>query len=92
MDIKYYIYILQCADGSLYTGYTNDVSKRLLKHSSGKGSKYVRTRLPVEVVYTESFKTKSEALKRECAIKKLKRKDKLKLISLHGVNGSVQHS
>ncbi|MEG2338661.1 MAG: GIY-YIG nuclease family protein [Clostridium sp.] len=76
-----FIYILKCSDNTLYTGWTTDLNRRLKTHLSGKASKYTRARLPVEMVYSESFKTKSEAMKREVAIKKLTRKEKLKLIS-----------
>ncbi|EET85737.1 Excinuclease ABC C subunit domain protein, partial [Clostridium carboxidivorans P7] len=75
-----YVYILQCIDGTLYTGYTNDLNKRIQVHNSGKGAKYTRGRLPVKLVYSEEFNTKNEALKREYAIKLMKRKRKLELI------------
>ncbi len=75
-----YVYILRCSDGTLYTGYTNDLENRIKVHNSGKGAKYTRCRLPVKVVYYEKYETKSEAMKRECAIKKYKRIDKMKLI------------
>ncbi|MGE5626944.1 MAG: GIY-YIG nuclease family protein [Solirubrobacterales bacterium] len=78
----YYIYILECSDGSLYTGYTNDLKNRLKMHNSGKGAKYTRGRLPALLVYYETFDTKSEAMKRECEIKSLSRPDKIKLIEL----------
>ena len=77
----YYVYILKCCDGTLYCGYTNDVEKRFETHQSGKGAKYTRGRLPLELVYTEEFETKSEAMKRECAIKKLTRTKKMELIN-----------
>ncbi len=76
----YYTYILQCADNTLYCGYTTDLEEREKTHNSGKGAKYTKPRLPVKIVYSESFATKSEALKREAAIKKLSRENKLKLI------------
>lgn len=76
----YYVYILRCGDGSLYCGYTTNVEKRFEKHKSGKGAKYTRSRLPLEVVYVEDFETKSEALKREYAIKAMTRLQKEKLI------------
>ncbi len=76
----YYVYLLQCRDNTLYCGYTNDIEKRLHTHSSGNGAKYTRSRLPVRLVYSESFSEKSDALKREAAIKKLSRKQKLALI------------
>lgn len=73
--------MLKCSDDSLYTGYTVDIEKRLIKHNDGKASKYTRSRLPVEVVYCEKYETKSEALKREAAIKKLSRPEKLEIIN-----------
>lgn len=77
---KHYIYILKCADDSLYTGYTTHLDRRLAVHSSGKGAKYTRVRLPVERVYDESFDSKREAMQREYAIKQMTRAQKLKLI------------
>lgn len=76
----FYVYILKCADGTLYCGYTNDIEKRLATHQSGKGAKYTRGRLPVELVYYEEWDTKSDALIRECEIKKMSRAQKEKLI------------
>lgn len=81
-----YIYILECADNTLYTGWTTDLTKRLKCHNSGKGSKYTRCRLPVKIVYFEKFKDKSSALKRECEIKKLTRDKKLLLIEFYNHN------
>lgn len=75
-----YVYMLSCADGSLYTGWTNDLVKRLENHQAGKGAKYTRGRLPVILAYYETYETESEARKRECAIKKLTRQQKEKLI------------
>lgn len=74
------MYIVECADGSLYTGCSNDLSKRLLQHNTGKGAKYTHHRSPVVLRYTETVSNRSEALKRELAIKKLSRKQKLRLI------------
>ena len=76
-----YTYILECNDGSLYTGYTVDLAHRLAMHNAGKASRYTRCRLPARLVYYESFATKSEAMKRECAIKRLTRSQKLALIA-----------
>lgn len=76
----FYVYILKCKDDTLYTGYTNDLKKRLKVHSEGKGAKYTRCRLPVTLVYYEELSDKSSAMKRECAIKKLTRVSKLELI------------
>ena len=75
-----YVYILRCADGSLYTGWTNDLEKRVKTHNAGKGAKYTKTRLPVELVYYEEYEEKGEALSREFNIKKLKKTAKEKLI------------
>lgn len=74
------VYILKCSDGTLYTGWTDDLEKRLAAHNAGKGAKYTRGRGPVELVYQESFSSKSEAMKREYAVKKLPRDEKMKLI------------
>lgn len=79
-------YILLCADNTLYTGWTNDLEKRLAAHNSGKGAKYTRSRLPVTPVYVEYLESKSAATKREAAIKKLSREKKLQLISDSGLN------
>lgn len=76
-----YTYILKCSDNSLYTGWTTDIEKRVKSHNSGKGAKYTRGRGPVLLKYFETFETRSEAMKRECEIKKLSREKKLKLIS-----------
>lgn len=76
----FYVYILKCGDGSFYCGYTVDVKKRFEKHKSGMGAKYTRSRMPLEIVYVEEFETKSDALKRECEIKKMKRHQKEELI------------
>ena len=75
-----YTYILRCSDGTLYTGWTNDIETRIRCHNSGRGGKYTRSRLPVELVYTESFDTKEEAMSREWHIKRMSRQQKLRLI------------
>ncbi|MCR5211070.1 MAG: GIY-YIG nuclease family protein [Lachnospiraceae bacterium] len=75
-----YTYIVECADGSLYCGWTNDLEKRIADHNDGKGGKYTRSRLPVKLVYFEEFETKEEAMSREWHIKELSREEKLKLI------------
>ncbi len=80
MEETAYTYMVECGDGSLYTGWTNHLAKRIQNHNQGKGAKYTRSRLPVHLVYYEVFATKQEAMQRECAIKKLKHKDKLQLI------------
>ena len=75
-----YTYILKCKDDSLYTGWTNDLKKRITSHNAGKGAKYTKARRPVELVYYEEFQTREEAMKREYAIKQLSRKEKEELI------------
>lgn len=77
----YYVYIVECQDKTLYTGWTVNIEKRLEKHNQGKGSKYTRTRLPVTLKHIECFGTKTEAMQREYFIKNLTREDKLALIS-----------
>lgn len=79
----YVVYILRCGDGTLYTGCTNDLPKRLTAHQSGKGAKYTRARLPVELVYFEPAADRSAALRRELAVKALTRQQKLALIHTH---------
>lgn len=74
------VYILRCRDGSLYTGITNDLKKRMAAHKEGRAAKYTRSRRPVTLVYTEPRKTGSAARKREAAIKKLSRREKLAII------------
>lgn len=73
----WYVYILLCADNSLYTGITNDVNKRFADHKAGKGGKYTRSHTPIKIIYTEPFPTKSEALKRELEIKHWTRSQKI---------------
>ena len=75
-----YVYILRCSDDSLYTGWTNNLEKRIKAHSNGKGAKYTKARLPVELVYFEEFEDKIEAKRREYAINKLTSKEKLLFI------------
>ena len=75
-----YTYILKCKDGSLYTGWTNDLEQRVAAHNTGIGAKYTKARRPVELVYFEEFETKEQAMKREYAIKQMARKDKLELV------------
>lgn len=76
-----YVYIVECSDGTFYTGWTNDLEKRIEKHSNGTGAKYTRGRGPVKLVYHEEFEEKRDAMKREYQIKKYSRSDKLKLIN-----------
>ncbi len=78
---RWLVYILRCRDGSLYTGVTNDLPKRLKTHAAGKASRYTRSRLPVRLAYSEPQRSKSAALKREAAIKRLSRGEKLLLVA-----------
>ena len=80
MEGNWYLYILRCGDGTLYTGITNDVEKRLAAHRAGKGAKYTRGRGPLELVYREVLLDQSTALKREHEIKSMTRQEKEKLI------------
>lgn len=75
-----YTYLLRCADGTLYCGWTNHLEERVQIHNEGKGAKYTKCRRPVELVYYEVFETKQEAMRREVAIKRLTRREKLGLI------------
>ena len=78
-----YTYIVRCSDGSLYTGWTNDLDQRIEAHNHGTGAKYTRSRRPVEMVYTETAADRSEASKRETEIKKFSRAQKLEMIRRH---------
>jgi putative endonuclease len=85
--LRWWVYILRCVDGTLYTGITTDTARRLLQHNSGKASKFTRSRRPVEMVYRKSLCNQSEALIREAAIKSLNRRDKEKLIEAFTFRG-----
>lgn len=76
-----YVYLLRCADGTLYCGWTTDPESRVRAHNSGRGAKYTRSRLPVELVYTEAYENRHQALSREWQLKRLSRKEKLALIN-----------
>ncbi len=76
-----YTYILKCSDGTFYTGWTNDIEKRIKDHNDGKGAKYTRARTPVTLAYYETFLSKEEAMKREYAIKHMTRKQKERLVN-----------
>ena len=78
--MRWVIYMLRCGDGSLYTGITNDLTKRLAAHRTGTGARYTRARLPVRLVYREARATRGSALRREAAIKRLPRAAKLALV------------
>lgn len=89
--MSYYVYILECADKTLYTGYTNNLDRRLKEHNySSKGASYTKNRRPVSIVYFEEYETQREAMRREAGLKKYRRKEKLKIVDqlwkkiLHG--------
>ena len=78
-----YTYILECKDGTYYTGWTNNLEKRLKDHNEGRGAKYTKARLPVSLIYYEEFQTKEEAMRREYAIKHMTRSEKDNLIKAY---------
>lgn len=80
--MNHYVYVLECSDNTYYVGYTNNLEKRFETHRSGKGSKYVRGRLPFKHIYTEIYKTKEEAMRREYEIKQWSREKKIKNLNL----------
>ncbi len=80
--------MLRCAGGSLYTGWTNNLERRVAAHAAGRGGRYTRAHLPVTLVYTECFETKEAAMRRECQLKRLSRAEKLALIA-HGGEGGA---
>ena len=79
-ETEHFVYMVECADGTIYTGWTTDLERRMQSHSNGTGAKYTKGRGPVRLLYSEAFPTKGEALRREMQIKKLKREKKLELI------------
>ena len=87
-----YTYLLQCADGSLYCGWTNCLWERVKVHNEGRGAKYTRGRRPLELVYFEEFATKQEAMQREAAIKRLTRQEKEKLVESRGMKAVSQET
>ena len=76
-----YVYLLRCADGSLYCGWTTDIDARIRTHNAGLGAKYTRSRLPVELAYLETYEDRHEALSRECRIKRMSRAEKERLLA-----------
>ena len=80
MGSDHHVYILECSDGSLYTGYTTDLERRVTEHDAGEGAKYTRGRTPVELVHAESFDSQSAAMRREYEIKGLSRAEKERLL------------
>ena len=78
--MSHHVYILECADGTYYTGYTTDVERRVAEHNAGTAAKYTRGRTPVEVIHTETYDSQSAAMQREYAIKQLRRPAKERLV------------
>ena len=91
MDHKAYMYVVECRDGSYYTGYTTDVKKRLAVHNSGKGAKYTRARLPVKLIYVEGFVSKEEAMSAEVLLKRKKRPQKERFLFENQEKNLVNH-
>ena len=83
---RFFVYIIQCKDGTYYTGYTNDLESRVVLHNSGKGAKYLKSKLPVKLVFCKEYRYYKNALKGERKIKKLTRKQKEKLIGIYADN------
>jgi len=77
----HFVYVLRCADDTLYTGYTTDVQRRVAEHDAGEGAKYTRGRTPVDLVHVESFESKSAAMSREYEVKQLDRAGKERLVN-----------
>ena len=91
MDHKAYMYVVECRDGSYYTGYTTDVKKRVAVHNSGKGAKYTRARLPVKLIYAEGFDSKEEAMSAEALLKQKKRAQKERFLSENQEKNLLSH-
>jgi len=88
--VAFFVYILQCLDGTYYTGYTKDLDERTRQHANGKGAKYTRSHKPDRVAYVEVFESRSTAMKREKEIKKLGHQGKLRLILSQGKDGKAK--
>ena len=91
MDHKAYMYVVECCDGTYYTGYTTDVKKRIAVHNSGKGAKYTRARLPVKLIYVEGFDSKEEAMSAEALLKCKKRPQKERFLSENQEKNLISH-
>ena len=91
MDHKAYMYVVECCDGTYYTGYTTDVKKRIAVHNSGKGAKYTRARLPVKLIYVEGFDSKEEAMSAEVLLKRKKRPQKERFLSDNQEKNLISH-
>jgi len=81
--MTHYVYVVECSDGTVYTGYTTDVERRVEEHNDGEGAKYTRGRTPVEVVHVEEYETRSDAMSREAEIKSLSRQEKDELVNVY---------
>lgn len=91
--LNYFVYMVKCADNTLYTGYTSNLEQRLKQHNSGsQGARYTRTRRPVKLVFVEIYQSQREAIKRELAIKKRSREEKLNLIKLSPIKPPVSYN
>jgi putative endonuclease len=86
---RFFVYIVQCKDGTYYTGYTKDLENRIVLHKSGKGAKYVKNKLPIELVYAKEYRYYKSALNEEKRVKKLPREQKLKLIRIYAENHKI---
>ena len=91
MDHNAYMYVVECRDGSYYTGYTTDVKRRLAVRNSGKGAKYTRARLPVKLIYVEGFASKEEAMSAEALLKRKKRPQKERFLSENQEKNLINH-
>ena len=91
MDHKAYMYVVECRDGSYYTGYTTDVKRRVAVHNSGKGAKYTRARLPVKLIYAQGFDSKEEAMSAEVLLKRKKRAQKERFLSENQEKNLISH-
>jgi putative endonuclease len=89
---KYFVYILQCSNGTYYTGYTNNLENRIKEHNSGNGAKYLRGKLPVKLVYAKEYRYYKNALNRERNIKKMTRKEKERLIKVYEKDNRCNHN
>ena len=89
MPSPWFVYVLRCADDTLYTGIATDLVRRLAEHNAGTGARYTRSRRPVALIYYECAANRAEASRRECAIKRLARPDKLALVGVGATTGST---